>query len=49
MPPDMRDLPGLGTEPVSPVLAGGFLTTGLPGKSSFVYFLIGLFVVVTEF
>ena len=26
-------VPGLGIEPVSPVLAGGFLTTGPPGKS----------------
>ena len=29
----MWDLPGPGIEPVSPVLAGGFLTTALPGKS----------------
>ena len=28
----MWDLPGSGIEPVSPVLAGGFLTTELPGK-----------------
>ena len=28
----MWDLPGLGLEPVSPVLAGGFLTTAPPGK-----------------
>ena len=27
-------LPGPGIEPVSPALAGGFLTTGPPGKSS---------------
>ena len=27
------DLPGPGREPVSPALAGGFLTTGPPGKS----------------
>ena len=26
-------VPGLGIEPVSPVLAGGFLTTLPPGKS----------------
>ena len=26
------DLPGPGLEPVSPVLAGGFLTTAPPGK-----------------
>ena len=30
----MWDLPRLETEPVSPVWAGRFLTTGLPGKSS---------------
>ena len=29
----MWDLPGPGLEPMSPVLAGGFLTTALPGKS----------------
>ena len=29
----MWDLPGLGIEPVSPVLAGRFFTTGPPGKS----------------
>ena len=28
----MRDLPGPGLEPVSPALAGGFLTTAPPGK-----------------
>ena len=28
----MWDLPGPGLEPVSPVLAGGFLTTAPPGK-----------------
>ena len=28
----MWDLPGPGTEPVSPALAGGFLTTAPPGK-----------------
>ena len=31
----MWDLPGPGLEPVSPALAGGFLTTALPGKSRF--------------
>ena len=30
----MWDLPGPGLEPVSPALAGGFLTTEPPGKSS---------------
>ena len=34
----MWDLPGLGLEPVSPALAGGFLTTAPPGKSLFVCF-----------
>ena len=29
----MWDLPGPGIEPVSPTLAGGFLTTAPPGKS----------------
>ena len=29
----MRDLPGPGLEPMSPALAGGFLTTAPPGKS----------------
>ena len=29
----MWDLPEPGIEPVSSALAGGFLTTGLPGKS----------------
>ena len=29
----MWDLPGPGVEPVSPALAGGFLTTAPPGKS----------------
>lgn len=28
------DLPRPGTEPASPALAGGFLTSGPPGKSS---------------
>ena len=31
--PGMWDLPGPGLEPVSPALAGGFLTTAPPGKS----------------
>ena len=29
----MWDLPGPGLEPLSPALAGGFLTTAPPGKS----------------
>ena len=31
----MWDLPGPGLEPVSPELAGGFLTTAPPGKPGF--------------
>ena len=38
----MWDLPGPGLEPGSPALAGGFLTTAPPGKSS-TDFLIELF------
>ena len=34
----MWDLPGPGLEPVSPALAGGFLTTGPPGKPGFFFF-----------
>ena len=34
----MWDLPGPGLEPVSPALAGGFLTTAPPGKFLFVTF-----------
>ena len=33
----MWDLPGPGLEPMSPALAGGFLTTAPPGKSRFPY------------
>ena len=29
----MWNLPGAGIKPVSPLLAGGFLTIGSPGKS----------------
>ena len=32
-PAGMWDLPGSGIEPVSPALAGGFLSTVPPGKS----------------
>ena len=35
----MWDLPGPGLEPVSPALAGGFLTTAPPGKSSHHFFI----------
>ena len=34
----MWDLPGPGIEPMSPALAGGFLTTAPPGKSISFYF-----------
>ena len=33
----MWNLPGPGIEPVSPALAGDFLTTGPPGKSKMLY------------
>ena len=33
--PSPGDLPNPGTEPASPVLAGGFFTTEPPGKSTF--------------
>ena len=36
----MWDLPGPGLKPMSPALAGGFLTTAPPGKSDFWIFLI---------
>ena len=37
--PGMWDLPGPGLEPVSPALAGGFLTTASPGKSPRISFI----------
>ena len=40
----MWDLPGPGLEPVSPALAGGFLTAAPPGKPHWPIFKIGLFV-----
>ena len=33
LPQSMWNLPGPEIEPMSPALAGGFLTTGPPGKS----------------
>ena len=33
----MWDLPGPGLEPMSPALAGGFLTTAPPGKPYFIF------------
>ena len=38
----MWDLPGPGLEPVSPALAGRFLTTAPPGRSPFACFWVGL-------
>ena len=38
----MGDLPGPGLEPMSPALAGGFLTTAPPGKSQEVNALLNL-------
>ena len=38
----MWDLPGLGLEPVSPALAGGFLTTAPPEKSPMFVFDDGI-------
>ena len=35
----MWDLPGAGHEPMSPALAGGFLTTAPPGKPLGVLFI----------
>ena len=40
----MWDLPGPGLKPVSPALAGEFLTTALPGKPLLFCFLIYLFI-----
>ena len=37
-PPVMWELPGPGIEPISPALAGEFLATGPPGKSSNFFF-----------
>ena len=39
----MWDLPGPGIKPVSPTLAGGFLTTGPPGKSKTSFFFFFLY------
>ena len=37
-----------GIEPVSPVLEGGFLTTGPPGKSLHVHFCDVLYFIIKE-
>ena len=42
----MWDLPGPGLEPVSPALAGGFLTTAPPGKPQFPLLISILFFVL---
>ena len=39
----MWDLTGPGIEPVSPALAGGFLTTASPGKPSMYFYFILFF------
>ena len=44
----MWDLPGPGLEPVSPALAGGFLTTAPPGKSQDSETLDGLFLKIEQ-
>ena len=45
----MWDLPGPGLEPVSPALAGGFLTTEPPGKPYYYYFACGCPVILAPF
>ena len=48
----MLGLPGPGIEPVSPALAGGFLTTAPPGKSLVILFffqeILAIFIVALE-
>ena len=39
LPHGMWKLPGPVIEPMSPALAGGFLTTGLPGKSTLQFYI----------
>ena len=39
LPCSMWDFPRPGTEPASPALAGGFLTTGPPGSPRIILFL----------
>ena len=45
----MWDLHRPGIEPVSPALAGGLLTTRLPGKSSKIIYIFGTRIVLTPF
>ena len=40
LPQGMWNPPGLGTKPVSPALAGGFLTNGLPGSVEHIFLII---------
>ena len=42
----MWDLPGPGLEPMSPALAGGFLTTAPPGQSPdlFLFFFFKVYI-----
>ena len=44
----MWDLPEPGIEPVSPLLAGGFLTTGPPGKNDKTIIIIFFFKLKTK-
>ena len=44
----MWDLPGSGLEPMSPAVAGGFLTTVPPGKSLTVDFFVDILYQFTE-
>ena len=45
----MWDLPGPGLEPVSPALAGGFLTTAPPGKPLVAIVLSPVLVILVTF
>ena len=45
----MWDLPRPGIQPASPALAGGFLTTALPGKSQIAYFKLKQFILCKLF
>ena len=44
----MWDLPGPGLEPMSPALAGGFLTTVPPGKSELIVVLTGISFIISD-
>ena len=45
----MWNLPGPGLEPMSPALAGGFLTTAPPGKPQFFTFFVQVIFVTKQF